>query len=388
MSVRLTAPLSSHHAKTGDPVDTVLIAPVPVDEATEVPSGAAVSGRVVEVTGRHGRARLLVRFDRLAVDGHESVIQARVAEVDNAREAVTEDGRIVGLPGVASPPSTTHALLLLAISEHPVALALFEAVRAVARAVEHAGIQYDPGVEMTLVTERATDVPGDVRDERPPSPDATAVGPLVGSLPLFATAERAERRADLTNVLLVGSGDEVSRAFEAAGWVRAESSRRATTKAFLALARHHAYRSAPVSLLRLEGRAPDIVFEKQNNSISKRHHLRLWRLAGGLEGRDAWLGAATHDVGIVFDRPERWFTHEVDPEIDRERDKIVNDLVFTGAVAARSDVPRPRAPHSFESGGVSMLTDGKIAVLAMKLAHGPAVAPTLSYARQSTEVPR
>jgi hypothetical protein len=371
LSVRLTAPLSSRHAKPGDPVDAVLIAPVGLGEADEVRPGASVRGRVVEVCGHHGRAGLLVRFDRLAVGGGaESPIDARVSEVDNAREAVGADGRIVGLPGPASPPSRLHALLLLAAYEHPVALAVFEASRLMTRALEHVGIHYAPGVEMTLVTEGPAEVTAEARDDIPPLPDPVAAGSLADSAPLFAVPGRKERREDLTNVVVVGSEGELSRAFVGAGWTRAETSRRATTRAFLALAEHHGYKSAPVSLLELQGRPPDVVFEKQNNSMAKRHHIRLWRLSEGWNGRPAWLGAATHDVGIVFDRPERTFTHQVDPEIDRERDKIVDDLAFTGDVGAISFVPRPRAPRSFESGGATIVTDGRLAVVALKPIDG------------------
>lgn len=371
LSVRLTAPLSSRHARPGDPVEAVVIAPVGLSDGGEVRPGTRVSGQVVEAGGRRGRARLLVRFDRLAVGtGAESTIDARVADVDNAREAVGADGRIVGLPGPASPPSTLHALFLLAASEHPVTLAAFEASRLVVRAFEHVGIHYEPGVEMTLVMERAADVPAEARDELPAL--AEAAGPLAASFPLFATAGKVARREDLTNVIVVGSEVDLAHAFDAAGWTRAETSRRAKTRAFLALAEHHGYKSAPVSLMELEGRPPDVVFEKENNSMAKRHHLRLWRLAETWGGRVAWLGAATHDVGIVFDRPERTFTHEVDPEIDRERDKIVNDLAFTGQVAAVSLLPRPRAPHSFESGGAAIRTDGRIAVVALKPIDGAA----------------
>lgn len=373
LSVRLTAPLSSHHAKAGDPVEAVLVAPVPISDLDELPAGTAVRGRVVDACGDHGRAALLVRFDRLGVGpDDESPIEARVTEVDNARESVTEEGRIIGLPGLASPPSKAHALLLLAASEHPVALALLEAGRVVARVVEHAGIQYGLGAEMTLVTERAAEVRGAVSVAAPRLPDAEALGALADSLPLFAVGGHGQRREDMTNVIVIGSEDELARAFTAAGWARAETSRRATTKAFLALVRRHAYKSAPVSLLELEGRPPDVVFEKQNNSMAKRHHLRLWRLAGGWAGRPAWLGAATHDVGIAFDRPEHTFTHQVDPAIDREREKIVSDLAFTGDVEATSAVPRSRAPRSFESGGASILTDGRIAVVALKPSEGTA----------------
>ena len=74
--------------------------------------------------------------------------------------------------------------------------------------------------------------------------------------------------------------------------------------------------------------------------------------------------AATHDIGISFSEENRTFIHKIDSQIDRERAKVVNDLLFTGQVRSVELVDRPKAPqHGQNATGDSLETDGKIAVL-------------------------
>ncbi len=370
LSVRLTSRISSHDSRAGDPVEAVLIAPARDAEGPVLPAGTVVKGHVIEV--RHGlgrRASVRLRFDELvALDGARFDIDARVSDVDNAREEVTSDGTIVGLPPFSSKPSAAHIALLIAALPHPVLLALVEAGRFAGRRAQHGVIDYAPGVEMHLALERSAKLP-----------DAPAVVPVsfravsleqdlagvVGGLPLRTVAPKHERESDLTNLLLVGSQQEIEAAFAAAGWTRAKAMHAGTVaKGLLALASRHAYRPAPVSAQELSGRAPDLVFEKQCNTLTKRHHVRLWSGFVGPGGAPAWVGAASHDVGILYSRPERTLTHRVDPHIDLERSKVVDDLLFTGRVETAALVERPQAPRSFTTAaGTSVESDGRMAVL-------------------------
>src|SRR5690242_21612463 len=49
-------------------------------------------------------------------------------------------------------------------------------------------------------------------------------------------------------------------------------------------------------------------------------------------GQPVWAVAATHDTGISFSQEDRTFIHKIDSQIDRERAKVVSDLLFTGRV--------------------------------------------------------
>jgi hypothetical protein len=68
-----------------------------------------------------------------------------------------------------------------------------------------------------------------------------------------------------------------------------------------------------------------------------------------------------------FSRELKTFTHEIDPRVDLERDKIVDDLVFAGRVASQAMVDRPNAPRSDRNAaGDQFETDGRIAVVALR----------------------
>jgi hypothetical protein len=114
----------------------------------------------------------------------------------------------------------------------------------------------------------------------------------------------------------------------------------------------------------LDGRAPDLVFEKLNDTFAARHHVRIWQRPGGFSGKGIWVCSATHDTGISFSDVNRTFIHRIDPQIDQERAKVVNDLVFTGLVRGLSLVERGGLPPDlFNATGDALETDGSMAVV-------------------------
>jgi LssY C-terminus len=209
---------------------------------------------------------------------------------------------------------------------------------------------------------------GPVLEPSASAQEQAELGALVALQPLRAMAAKNGEPSDLTNVLLIGSAEAIARAFVDAGWTRAlPGGAKADSKAFLALAERHGYQPAPVSLLTLEGQRPDLVFEKQNNTLARRHHVRIWARPGQFGGRSVFLAAATHDVGIFFSAQEKTFTHRIDSRIDLERDKVADDLAFAGAVEARALVDRPKVPRSgTNAAGDRVETDGAVVALVLR----------------------
>ena len=122
-----------------------------------------------------------------------------------------------------------------------------------------------------------------------------------------------------------------------------------------------------MSILLLDGHKPDLVFQKGNNTFAKRHHLRIFHRPTTYNGQEVWVSSATHDIGIDLSAENRTFIHKVDSSIDRERAKVVNDLLFTSrvnsvALVERQDVPK----ESSNATGDKLVTDGKMAVLVLK----------------------
>ena len=119
-----------------------------------------------------------------------------------------------------------------------------------------------------------------------------------------------------------------------------------------------------MSNLLLEGQPPDMQWQKGNDTFAKRHHLRIFRRPGAFDGKPIWVCSSTHDTGINFSERDRTFIHRIDSSIDKERAKVVEDLLFTGMVRSLALVDRPEVPTSASNAtGDVVTTDGRMAVL-------------------------
>jgi hypothetical protein len=127
------------------------------------------------------------------------------------------------------------------------------------------------------------------------------------------------------------------------------------------------YKEAPMSVLLVDGRPPDQVYQKQNDTFDARHHLRIWRRPGNFEGRPVWVCAATHDIGISYSEREGTFIHRIDSNVDDERAKVVNDLIFARRVDSLALVARDGIPMDAENAtGDPLHTDGHMAVIILR----------------------
>ena len=364
--VRLVRHLQSHAVSPGQAVEAVLIAPVLAGERVAAAAGWKVRGSVADKgAGRDRRARLGLAFSELLDNsGRATAIAARIQAVDNAREAVDADGRVIAMPSMKGLPRDPLALLALAADLDPVALGLLEPPKGML----HASVGYDRGAEMTLrLTQPAVILAAAEPDRGKEISVDAALKRLVGAQPLRAMAASGQPAA-VMNVLLGGSREELEAAFNEAGWSAASSLwGKAAPQAFLSLASKYGYRSSPGSQASLDGRPPDLTFEKQNNTLAKRHQVRLWKTEASLHGKTVWVGAATHAIRLEFRGTDKTFLHRLDPDIDEERAKVTSDLDFSGRLAGRALIERPSAPRSLETAcGDVLKTDGAIAVLLLR----------------------
>ena len=120
------------------------------------------------------------------------------------------------------------------------------------------------------------------------------------------------RSSDLTNVLFIGSHNQMSTAFNAAGWTQpSPPSFRDHVHWIRAVAELRGDGGAPMSLLLLNGAEPDMSWQKGLNDVSKRHHIRMWKAAGTWHGREIWVGAATRDIDFAYLRPGKKLSHKI-----------------------------------------------------------------------------
>lgn len=370
LQIRLTGAVNTKDAKVDQPVLAVVIAPVLVGDQIAVAAGVKLTGRVKEVKAAaqaDDQAVLALAFDEMSDSNrNQARIEARVTSIDNARETVDKDGRVLGI--IASDTGSGRLNQgINKVSEKYAGLGelLGTIKQAVVKDVD-ANIDYEAGVEMTIELTKPLHWTGDAS-----APKVGGVEPyrelsaLVNSEPSRTQALKPAKDSDLTNLMFLGSQQELEKAFEAAGWSTAEQlSAKSKFETFRAMAEDRGYKEAPVSILTLDGRPPDLVYQKQTNTFNARHHLRIFHRPERFQGKDVWVCSATHDTGIGFSEKDRTFIHQVDGKIDRERAKVVSDLLFTGLVKGLSLVDRPDAPTSlFNATGDKLETDGRMAVI-------------------------
>jgi hypothetical protein len=370
IEIRLTTAVNSVTARVNDPVEAVVIAPVVSDGNIALAAGTKVKAEIQDVkqpAKADDQAMVQIQFDQLVGAGGQRVpLKARLAGIDNARETVDDQGRIQGI--VASQTGTARLDQGIAkVTEKYPGLGDFlgMAKGAVIKQVDPS-IHYEPGVEMTVELTQ----PLHWRETAPP-PAVRAIAPadrlaeLVNREPARTVALKPPSPSDTTNIMYIGSREQIEAAFKAAGWNPAANLGKVSEfETFRAMAEDRGYKEGPVSVLMLDGRPPDLVFEKVNDTFNARHHLRIWYRPETFNGEDVWVCAATHDIGIAFSDRDYTFIHKVDPEIDKERAKVVSDLLFTGKVRGLALVERPNAPATGQNAtGDDFKTDGRMAVL-------------------------
>ena len=368
IQIRLMSALNTATAKAGQHFDAVVIAPVIVGGRIAMPAGAKLSGHIVDVTAADQsdqQASLNLAFDQIVDGARKSTLAAKVTGVDNARESVDADGKITGIKASDTGSARLDQGINKVTDKYPGLGDLLSTVKQAVLKQTDANIDYEPGVEMTVALTKPLDWTGSssglsVKAIQPED----ALARLVAREPFQTMAQKPAKPSDITNLMFLGSEQQVQAAFEKAGWSRADRlNDKSKLETFRAMAEDRGYKEAPVSILYLDGAPPEMVFEKQTDTFNARHHIRIFHRPDKFNGQDVWEAAATHDTGIDYSQESRTFTHKIDPRIDRERAKVVNDLLFTGLVQGLSLVERNLPPGLSNATGDQLQTDGSIAVL-------------------------
>jgi hypothetical protein len=171
---------------------------------------------------------------------------------------------------------------------------------------------------------------------------------------------------DPINVSLVGTKAEVVKIMVAAKWHPADA---LTVHSCLEIAVASVFNrpdpNAPVSNLYLFDRKQDLAFEQPvDDNPRQRHHVRFW-LTDRVDhdGRPIWVGAAIYDDRVGISDKTIQVTHHTAPDIDKERDKLFQDLQQTGDLAEvyfEDGFHKTLKGHN--GGGDPWFTDGRLEV--------------------------
>lgn len=372
IEIRLTTKVSSLSARANDPVDAVVIAPVLAGDQFAIPAGAAIHGTVSAVTASSEadtRSMLALEFREIEIAGQKQKISAQLSGIDNAREKIDEHGQIQGVLSSETITGRLDSELDKLTGKYADLASVLSTVKNAVLKPAGTDITYEPGAEMELKLTAPLELsgpggPGPAAQVQA-IPDEPALLALVAREPFQTRAQNPPKPSDITNLMVIADEATLMKAFNDAGWASAAGlNSRAKFETVRAVVEDRGYREAPVSVLMLDGKPPVHVFEKVNNTFARRHHLRAWRRPETFRGKPVWAIAATHDTGISFSQQDLTFIHRIDSDIDRERAKVVNDLIFTGRVEGVDLVDRPAVPSNLQNAtGDNLTTDGKIAVL-------------------------
>lgn len=143
---------------------------------------------------------------------------------------------------------------------------------------------------------------------------------------------------DPINLIFVGGQDQITSAFQQAGWLLPDPITPETSSRIAAASiAHQAYPTAPISNLYAFGRVQDLAFEKPTNDVQYRGHIRLWKSDSTLDGQPVWIAQASYDAGIELSATNGFPTHHIAPAVDLERNAVGADLRKTGAVTEEAD---------------------------------------------------
>ena len=367
--LRLETPVSTKTSHLNQAVNARVVREVTNGQSVLVPIGAEVKGKIeklIPTSESTDRARLLFHFDQLLIPGHAALkLAAHLTEVENARETVLEDGTIRGV--LASELPVSH--LGDALDKLGAAGADLKKMSDKNLGVADTSIDYAAGADLILALDKplAVDSTSPAAAASEISPDlADAIQKLLADAPQRAEGKN-KSPGDPLNLVLVGNADQIRKAFQQAGWSEAaKKNRKSVLGTLRAVASEGGYGEAPVSDLYLYDRAEDFAFEKMLNTFMKRHHLRLWRSPVTTpDGREIWLGAATHDIGL--DVHPGVVSHAIDSDLDAERAKVGADLMAGGSVATEQLVTRPNPLSEGKTAtGGTWKTSGQLLVIELK----------------------
>lgn len=183
---------------------------------------------------------------------------------------------------------------------------------------------------------------------------------FTSDIPKFTETVAGEERLPIHVLLVADNQDSLVTAFKTAGWFVADAgSLNSFWKLGVAQLNHSEYSNAPMSPAFWNTQVQTIGFEQAvDGSIDQRHHVRVWStLYKTSNGRQIFVATANQDAQV------KWVvSHQINPDIDQERNFLLNSLINSGAVTAHTTVPFVD-PESVGGSEQRFFTDGQLEII-------------------------
>src|SRR5580704_15472410 len=178
MEIRLTSAVNTSSAKVDQTFDAVVIAPVVAGDRIVMAAGLKITGHVKEVKAAvqpDDQAVLALAFDQVRdAAGKRAVLAARLVSIDNARESVDEDGRILGIIASQTGSGRLDQCINKITEKYSGPGELLGTIKQAVVKEADANIDYEAGVEMTIEVTKGLEWTGSAS-----GPNVRAVEPQV-----------------------------------------------------------------------------------------------------------------------------------------------------------------------------------------------------------------
>jgi hypothetical protein len=308
VKLQLAQTISSAHAHSGDRLDFVVVEDVTVGGLTVIRAGTLARGSVIKVNG-----------DRVLGLGGKVIIKLDSVELAT--------GDKVQLQGRREFKGGSHTKLM---AEGMILAGLIYLPAAPVLLLSHGrDCKVLKGTELTAYIDGESQVQSAGLAKA--KENDSRLSELIAFLPP-RVLDGQGREGDMINFIFIAKEDDFQRVFARAGWVKVDKMK-PTLFWHLLWQRKH-YFKLPMETFYLFGTAQDYSYALPDPAaiLARRHHLRIWKTDYAVNGSPIWVGAATHDVAIEFEKRKLWMIHRIDPDVDAEREFIARNLTETHLV--------------------------------------------------------
>lgn len=183
-----------------------------------------------------------------------------------------------------------------------------------------------------------------------------------GHLPQFTETLSGHQQEPLSFIIIAPSDEVFVDRFAKGGWIRADViDRQSLLRLSQAALMNKEYEKAPLTPSFWNTQVHEFGFQKPTpeRTVRERHHARFWRTnLQTPDGQFVYVGTASLDTEL------KWVvTHQIDPDIDTEREVLWHDLMSTGHVAASLKQPFVKPTLGKNFAGDAFFTDGETYLL-------------------------
>jgi len=340
IKLQLVESVSSAHARAGDHLGFVVVRDVNVEGLTVISAGTAANGSVTAVKGKRFLGiggRVALKLDSVVLaNGQRIALRARMAVKGRTRVKMMAAAMIA--TGLVFLPAAAVFLLTRGHDSVVLKSTAIVAHSDVATSIPSAGLQ----ASMERPSELA-----EMMDYLPPR-----------------VVNGDGREGDMLNLIFVVQPEDLQQTFARAGWIKTDDWKPIFVWHLLRHRNHDG--QLPMAKFYLFGRVQDYSYALPDPHaiVTRRHHLRIWKTDYTMDGTPIWVGAASHDVAIVFAKRGHLINHRIDPNVDAERDFVGSNLAEKLSVD-RAQYLSSNKPvlQAQTSSGDSYHSDGRLLLL-------------------------